>query len=433
MSAMSATPAPGPLAPFRVIDLTNELGQLAGRMLGDLGAEVIKVEPPGGDESRLIGPFRDDVVDPEQSLHWWMFNSNKLGVTLDLTRSEGRALLDRLLEASDFLVETYPPEVAESLGLDAKTIATAHPSLVHTSITPFGRDGPYAHWKATDLVGTAMGGLSSLCGAPGRPPIRPTASQGYAQASAQAVVGSLIAHHHRTSTGLGQHVDQSMQEAVTFTHDNAMPTWDIRGLNNGRPGNGREIGGFKSGQYVFEASDGYVACLSYGGLFGLTARQTIDWLDHHGMAGDLTSDEWLAKLDATQGLLMPPADHDGDYLNDILRAFCKRFTRAQLVAEAQQIRNGWGIVHTPRDLLDNEHLAARDFWVDVEHEHGDVTYPGPWAKLSNTPITVRHRAPMIAEHNDYVYGDVLGLSREERAKLAAERVIEEPDRVDVSR
>ncbi len=419
---MTNSPA-GPLAPFRVIDLTNELGQLAGRMLGDLGAEVIKVEPPGGDESRFIGPFRGDVVDPEQSLHWWTFNTNKLSATLDLTTLQGQELFTQLLDRADFLIETCPPDTAAALGLGRETVRSTHPALVHTSITPFGREGPYANWKATDLVGAAMGGLSSLCGAPGRPPIRPTASQGYAQASAQAVVGTLIAHYQRTKTGRGQHVDQSMQEAVTFTHDNAMPTWDIRGINNGRPGNGREIGGYKSGQYVFEAADGYVACLSYGGLFGLTARQTIEWLDHHGMAGDLASDEWLAKLDATQGLLLPPSGDDGEYLLEILRAFCRQLSRAQLVSEAQQIRNGWGIVNTPRDLLENEHLAARDYWVEIEHEEAHVTYPGPWAKLSKTPIAIRHRAPHIGEHNGYVYGNLLGLSDEEIALLSTDGII----------
>jgi len=419
---MTNSPA-GPLAPFRVIDLTNELGQLAGRMLGDLGAEVIKVEPPGGDESRFIGPFRGDVVDPEQSLHWWTFNTNKLSATLDLTTLQGQELFTQLLDRADFLIETCPPDTAAALGLGRETVRSTHPALVHTSITPFGREGPYANWQATDLVGAAMGGLSSLCGAPGRPPIRPTASQGYAQASAQAVVGTLIAHYQRTKTGRGQHVDQSMQEAVTFTHDNAMPTWDIRGINNGRPGNGREIGGYKSGQYVFEAADGYVACLSYGGLFGLTARQTIEWLDHHGMAGDLASDEWLAKLDATQGLLLPPSGDDGEYLLEILRAFCRQLSRAQLVSEAQQIRNGWGIVNTPRDLLENEHLAARDYWVEIEHEEAHVTYPGPWAKLSKTPIAIRHRAPHIGEHNAYVYGNLLGLSDEEIALLSTDGII----------
>ena len=422
---MPANTPTGPLAPFRVLDLTNELGQLAGRMLAELGADVIKFEPPDGDPARWNAPFYHDEPHPERSLFWWTFNHSKRGVTLDLSRPPGRDLFLQLVDQADFIVESTPPGAMDAVGLGWETIHARNPRLVMTSITPFGQDGPYAQWRATDLIGAAMGGLASLCGAPGRPPIRPSAAQGYTQVSAQAVVGTMIAHYHRTRTGRGQRVDQSMQEAVTFTHDNAMPTWDIRGINITRPGNGRNIGGYWSGQYVFEAADGYVAALSFGGLFGLTARQTIEWLDYHGMADDLTSEEWLAKLDASQGVLIPPGGEDSDHLIEVLAKFCKRFTRAQLVAEAQQIRNGWGIVHTPADLLQNEHLQARNFWTELEHEDLDetVTYPGPWAKLSATPLSVRRRAPKLGEHNQDIYSGELGLSDADLANLKSAGVI----------
>ena len=422
---MPIAAASGPLAPFRVLDLTDELGHLAGRMLAELGADVIKLEPPDAGGARLAAPFYHDEPHPERSLLWWTLNHSKRSSTIDLSKPRGAELFLQLVDRSDFIVESTPPGAMESVGLGWDVIHERNPRLVMTSITPFGQDGPYANWRATDLIGVAMGGLASLCGSPGRPPIRPSAAQGYTQACAQAVVGTMIAHYHRTRTGRGQRVDQSMQEAVTYTHDNAMPTWDIRGINIGRPGNGRNIGGYQSGQYVYEAADGHVAALSYGGLFGLTARQTVEWLDHHGMAEDLTSDEWMAKLDATQGVLLPPGGPDGDHLNDVLVRFCKRFTRAQLVSEAQQIRNGWGIVHTPADLLANEHLAAREYWVEVEHEDIDerVTYPGPWAKLSATPLSVRGRAPYLGEHNHEVYGDLLGLSDDEIEQLASDGVI----------
>ena len=415
----------GPLAPFRVLDLTNELGHLAGRMLAELGADVIKFEPPEGDPARWNRPFYRDEPHPERSLFWWTFNHSKRGITLDLSRAQGKVLFLQLVDRADFIVESTAPGALESVGLGWDVIHDRNSRLVMTSITPFGQDGPYSQWKATDLIGVAMGGLASLCGSPGRPPIRPSAAQGYAQASAQAIVGTMIAHFHRTRTGQGQRVDQSMQEAVTFTHDNAMPTWDIRRVNIERPGNGRNIGGYKMGQYVYEAADGYVAALSYGGLFGLTARQTIDWLDYHGMAEDLTSDEWMAKLDATQGVLIPPAGDDADHLNDVLVRFCKRFTRAQLVSEAQQIRNGWGIVHTPADLLENEHLADRGYWTELEHEElgQRVSYPGPWAKLSATPLAVRRRAPQLGEHNQEVFGGLLGMDDDEIEQLAADGVI----------
>ena len=415
----------GPLAPFRVLDLTNELGHLAGRMLAELGADVIKLEGPEGDPARWNAPFYRDTPHPERSLFWWTFNHSKRGATLDLSKPRGSELFLELADRSDFIIESAPPGAMAAVGLGWGVIHTRNPRLVMTSITPFGQEGPYAQWRASDLIGAAMGGLASLCGAPGRPPIRPSAAQGYTQASAQAVVGTMIAHYHRTRCGRGQHVDQSMQEAVTFTHDNAMPTWDIRRINIGRPGNGRNIGGYQSGQYVYEAAAGHVAALSYGGLFGLTARQTIEWLDSHGMAEDLASEEWLAKLDATQGLLLPPSGADGDHLNEVLVRFCKRFPRAQLVAEAQQIRNGWGIVHTPADLLENEQLAARGYWTELEHEDvGErITYPGPWAKLSATPLSARRRAPHLGEHNRAVYGGLLGLAEDEIEQLAADGVI----------
>ncbi len=422
---MPDSPAPGPLAPFRVLDLAGEIGQLAGRMLGDLGADVIKVEPPGGDAARGNPPFHRDRADKERSLFWWVFNHNKRGITLDIETEQGRDLLLRLAAEADFLIETHAPGALDRLGLSRGAISAANPRIIHASITPFGSDGPCAQWRATDLIAVAMGGLATLCGDLGRNPIRPAAPQAYIQASAQAVVGAMIAHYHRTKTGRGQHVDQSMQEAVTFTQDHATATWDIRGINNWRPGNGRVIGGYPSGQYVFESADGYVAAMSFGGLFGLTARQTIDWLDHHGAAEDLASDEWIAKLDATLGAMIPPQGEEAEHVNDILRRFCKRFPSEHLVREAQQIRNGWGVVNTPGDLLANEHLAARDYWVELEHEDINETfrYPGPWAKLSKTPITMRRRAPRIGEHNEEVYGALLGLSHAEIADLRTAAVI----------
>ena len=422
---MTEGDGPGPLAPFRVLDLTGEIGQLAGRMLGDLGADVIKVEPLEGEAARWNPPFHGDAADAERSLFWWIFNHNKRGITLDIEAERGRDLLLQLIGEADFLLETHAPGAFDRLGLSRDAIAAANPRIVHATITPFGSDGPYAQWKAADLIAVAMGGLAVLCGQLGRNPIRPAAPQAYVQASAQAVVGALIAHYHRTKTGRGQHVDQSMQEAIIVAQDHATATWDIRGINNWRPGNGRVIGGYPAGPYVYESADGYVAAMSYGGLFGLTARQTIDWLDRHGAADDLASEGWLAKLDATQGALPPPAGEEAEHLEDVLARFCKRFPSEQLVREAQQIRNGWAVTSTPDDLLANEHLEARGYWVELEHEDIAETfrYPGPWAKLSKTPITMRRRAPRLGEHNAEVFGGLLGLPAAEIDELRRTAII----------
>jgi len=412
--AQQAARARGPLAPFRVLDLTNELGQLTGRMLGDLGADVIKVEPPGGDPSRWIAPFYRDVPDAEGSLHWWMF-----------THEDGRALFFDLVGRADFVLETTPPGTMTALGLGYDELAAAKPALVMTSITPFGQEGPYAQWRASDLIGAAMGGQMYLNGDPAREPLRPTVSQAYAQASVQAAVGTMTAHFHRTRTGEGQHVDASLQEAAATLLDNAAPFWDLMHVNLSRPGNGRGTSGRLSGKYVYEAADGYMAALSYGGIFGLNATQTVAWLDSHGAADDLGTPQWLEKLDARRGVRTPLAPDEVAHVVAVLEAFCRRFPRAQLMREAQAIRNGWAPVHTPRELLEHEHLRARDYWTRLDHaELGEsFDYPGPWAKLSATPLSVRHRAPRIGEHNRDVYGGLLGLTPARCAELAAAGVI----------
>lgn len=423
--AQETARARGPLAPFRVLDLTNELGQLTGRMLGDMGADVIKIEPPGGDPSRWLAPFYRDEPDVEGSLHWWMFNANKRGVTLDLTQDDGRALVLDLVRQSDFVLETTPPGTMAALGLGYDDLAAAKPSIVMTSITPFGQDGPYAQWRATDLIGAAMGGEMYLNGDPAREPLRPTVSQAYAQASVQAAVGTMTAHFHRTRTGVGQHVDASLQEAAATLLDNAAPFWDLMHINLSRPGSGRGTSGRISGRYIFEAADGYMAALSYGGIFGLNAKQTVAWLDSHDAADDLGSEEWQAKLDASRGVLAPLAEAEQAHVVAVLEAFCLRFPRAQLMREAQAIRNGWAPVHTPRELAEHEHLRGRDYWTPVAHPElgASFDYPGPWAKLSATPLSVRHRAPRVGEHNQDVFEGLLGLSPARCAELAAAGVI----------
>ena len=415
----------GPLAPYRVLDLSNELGQLAGRMLADLGADVIKVEPPGGDASRWIGPFYHDEPDPERSLHWWTFNSSKRGITLDVGNAQGRDLFLELVRNADFVLETYAPGMLAELGLGYERLAEANPRIVLTSITPFGQEGPYAGWKATDLIGAAMGGLMWLCGDPEQPPLRPTVSQAYAQASVQAVVGTLTANFHRTRTGEGQHVDQSMQEAVTFTQDNATTTWDLSGLNNGRPGNGRMVNGQISGRYIYEAADGYVAAVSYGGLYGPGSRLVVEWLDSYGMADDLTEPEWQEKLGDMTGFRPGFNGAESEHLIDVLTAFCKTLPRAQLVEEAQAIGAGWAVVNSPKDLAENEHLLARDFWQEVRHPelNESFRYPGPWARLSETPLRAPQRAPRIGEHNDEVYFGLLQLDPERFRELSEAGVI----------
>lgn len=413
----------GILSPYRVLDLTDEKGQLCGLLLAGLGADVIKVEPPGGDPSRQVGPFYHDQVHPEKSLHWFMFNRGKRGITLDITKPQGADLLRRLVERSDFLLETFPPGYLDSLGLGYEELSRINPRLVMTSITPFGQTGPYKDYKASDIVAMATGGHMFLNGEEERGPVRPSVNTAYAQAGAQAAVGSLIAHYHREVSGQGQHVDVSLQEAVAFTLDTAPQTWDLNKIIVRRPDIGRNTGGYISRRYIFPCQDGHILAIGYGGLTGRSYQAVVDWLDSEGMAADLKEEHWREKLGS--GLLVPLTDEEQDHILGVLANFISRHTRAELVEEAQARRLGWGLVYSPADIVASQQLAHRNYWEPLEHpELGDtITYPGAPFRLSETPWRIARRAPLIGEHNQEVYQRELGLAQEELAALKEAGVI----------
>jgi crotonobetainyl-CoA:carnitine CoA-transferase CaiB-like acyl-CoA transferase len=160
------------LTPYRVLDLTDETGFMCGKVLGDLGAEVILIEPPGGHAARAIGPFYKDQVDPEKSLFWFAFNTSKKGVTLNLTNPDGQKLLKELVKGSDIVVESFAPGYLDALGLGYEALAAVKPDLVFTSISPFGQKGPHRDWKGTDLTLQARSGFQYLLGDPDRAPVR---------------------------------------------------------------------------------------------------------------------------------------------------------------------------------------------------------------------------------------------------------------------
>ncbi len=298
--ATDAPPVPeahptGPLAGYRVLDFADEKGQLCARLLGELGADVIKVEPRDGDPTRQHGPFFKGEAGPDTSIYWWTMNAGKRSVTCELRLEAGRDLARRLVAGADIIVETFRPGLAKEYGLDYPSLSELNPGLVHVSVTNFGQSGPYALFEATDIVGSAMGGHMGLNGDPEHGPVRTTAPQAFAQVNFQAAVGAMIALYARgVNDGVGQHVDASMQEAMSNAMDNTQATWDIRHVNASGPGvfrgawsNPAAKEGQLGARYLFETADGWITALQAGGLIGLGAEAMIDWLAESGEARGL--------------------------------------------------------------------------------------------------------------------------------------------------
>ena len=224
--------ADGMLSPYRVLDLTDESGFLTGRILADLGADVIKVEPPGGDPARRIAPYYHDEPDPEKSLYWFAFNANKRGVTIDLEAPAGREQFAALVATADIVVESFAPGRMEALGFGFDALQRINPRCILVSISPFGQTGPYRDYKAPDIVAWALGGHMSICGPPEGPPYHVSHhSLACLLAGGDAAVGAMVALHQRLRSGRGQHVDVAIRDSVVQSTYQILATWDMQGVN----------------------------------------------------------------------------------------------------------------------------------------------------------------------------------------------------------
>jgi crotonobetainyl-CoA:carnitine CoA-transferase CaiB-like acyl-CoA transferase len=406
------------LSSYRVLDLTTERAPLCGQILGDLGADVIKVEPPGGSPARRIGPFFHDQPHPDRSLFWWAYNRNKRSITLDLATNEGKSLLHRLVARAHFLIESDNPGAMAQLGLGYQDLATINPGLIYVSVSAFGQDGPKATYADSDLVILAAGGPLILYGDSDRAPLRLSVPQAYLHACADGAVAALIANHERQRSGKGQHIDVSAQQAVTL----ATQAYSL----SGPYGEGevkRMAGGLKIGplniRLLWPTKDGYVAITYlFGTAFGHFTKRLMDWMYEEGRCDEETHNmDWIQ----FGGALFAGGEAITTYerLKLLLEAFTKTKTKAELLQGALERTLLIAPVSTLDDVVNSPQLAARQYWQEVEHpELGcKVKYPGPFVKLSETPITYRRRPPLVGEHNREVYQGELGCTDQQLAEF----------------
>jgi len=256
------------LSGYRVLDLCNEKGALCGKILGDMGADVIRIESPGGDSSRNLGPFYGDTPHGEKSLFWFAFNNNKRGITLNIETVEGKEIFLKLVKTADVVLESFDPGYLEKIELGYEDLKAINPGIILTSVTAFGQTGPYKDYKGPDIVVWAMGGLMNLCGDPDRPPLQVSLPQSYIAASTYAAEGTMVALYERGRSGLGQHVDVSAQATITWLISELIPFWTFQGQEIERAGGAMTRTGGLKVPTIIPCKDGYVGYLIQAGQPG---------------------------------------------------------------------------------------------------------------------------------------------------------------------
>jgi crotonobetainyl-CoA:carnitine CoA-transferase CaiB-like acyl-CoA transferase len=396
---MDAGTADGALAGVRVVELAGPLGEWCGRLLAGLGADVIKVEPPGGGATRAIGPFFGEPH-PDRSLHFWHTNAGKRGIVLDTATPEGRDRLRRLLATADVFVETLALDEAATLGVEYDALAGQNPRLVHCSISPFGPDGPYAELQTTDLISMALGGPIQSCGydrEENLPPVRPGADHSYHTVGHFAITGILAALMEREESGLGQHLDVAAHDCLSVTLEFANTFWyGTHGIVRRQTGRHAYPTPTPSTQY--RCADGRYA------LVGLP-RDDHGWQRLKAM---------LTEAGLGEGLDDPSLDDpvsraaQGGRIYNLIEVFCALHTADEIFHLGQEAGLTWGAVRAPEEWLADPHAAARGFLEDVEHpELGrSFIYPGAPFPAPASPFRVRRRAPLMGEHTAEVLAEL---------------------------
>jgi benzylsuccinate CoA-transferase BbsE subunit len=404
---------------YRVLDITDEKGFLCGKILGDLGADVIKIEKPGGDASRNIGPFYGNNPDPQQSLYWFAYNTSKRGITLNLESPDGKPIFERLIEKADFIIESFRPGYLDTLNLGYTDLRKVNSRLIMTAISPFGQTGVYKDYLGSDLVLSAMGGLSYLCGEENGPPLRISGvGQSYLQAGAQAAVATLMAHYSRLASGEGTYIDISIQECMCWTTELAVPVWVENKEVFRRRGINQKRGGAKY-RRIFKCKDGYVTyAIQTGRMAGAMHSRLVKLMDEHGMAGDMRDVDWTK-------LSMADISENIPHWEDLLDNFFEKYTKAEIQRMATEKQLIACPVNNVEDISKYAQLETRDYWKVISHPelNTEIKYPGFWFKTDKGSCGIRSRAPLVGEHNSEIYQGELGLSNEEFNRLKKSGVI----------
>ena len=430
MSEISEKPGRAPgggwLDGYRAIDLTDERGLLAGQMLAKLGMDVIQVERPTGSSARSTMPLDDQG----RSFYWSAYAAGKRGITLDWHHPDGREVLLQLLDTADFLFETEQPGRLAKIGLSSEVLAARNPRLVHVSITPFGLDGPKRHYVDAELILWAAGGPLHPNRDTEGPPLRISVPQAYLHGAADAAAGALMAHFARLQTGRGQHVDISVQQSVTQatlgSHLAAAighPDYSLIPVIKPKPGAQSADSGPRRRRSKWIVRDGLVEMnLRPGPASGAKANNLFAWMRQEGALPEHLHDwDWVALQDR-----IASGDVDEDQIDTAhaaVAAFLANRTKAELMTEAMDRKLLLAPVNNVTDLLTSEQLKARNFFATVTEDDQPRTLPGRFAQGPVDMFADPKPAPELGQHNEDIFGGLLGLTPQRLADLRQRSVI----------
>jgi crotonobetainyl-CoA:carnitine CoA-transferase CaiB-like acyl-CoA transferase len=394
---------------LRVLDLTDERGQLCGQIFATLGADVIAVEPPGGSRSRRIAPFAESGGEPaddgDRSLFHWSFNRGKRSVELDLADDGGRTRLLELVAGADVVVESAGAGVMDELGLGPDVLAGVNPAVVVASISAFGQTGPKSRWQESDLIVAASAGVLALTGNEDRPPLRITLPQAYHHASIDAACGILAALYERQHhSGLGQHLDISAQQSFNVASQSFMLNAACNTGPSTRVAGGIRLAGLDTKvQLLWPCADGQVSVtLLFGSALGPFTANLMNWIHEEGFCDEATrSKDWVEYANQLFDGTEPIEEYER--VKRCIGEFLATKTKDELLAASFERRVLIAPVTTAADVVNSDQWAARDFWDEVETPAGPVRFPGPFAKFTVSPRPSLPTSPPVGANTDEVF------------------------------
>ena len=392
---------------IRVLDLADEKASFCSKLLADMGARVIKIERPGGDLSRAMGPFLNNLPNPKRSISFYHNNTNKLGITLNLEHEDGKEIFCKLLQKTDIVVESFSPGHLRQKGLGFDVLSLVNSRLILVSVTGFGEIGPRSWYNSCDLAASAFGGQMYVTGSSSSPPLKPFGEQSYYTASLFAAVSILLALRKRARTGKGEHMDISLQEAVVSTLDHVMVRYFYEKTIAKRQGG---VYGNRS-FCILPCKDGHILLAPFQQWETL-----IEWMDSEGMAGDLVEKKYCE-----EEYRLAHTDH----ILRVLEQWTRTHTAQELFESGQLMRFPWAPIFSLNEVLSNPQLKAREFFVDLEHPEikKSISYPGSPYNFSHPSTGRWKRAPLVGEDNVRIYQGELGLSDKELERLSSLGVI----------